>query len=191
MKDLNFFESYVEKKEFKFQKIFILYGLLVVLIIGLATYGILNQLKINNLNDEVLDRKKVVENPATVKKVEEIKALETEVNTFRDEVNKIIALDQSIEAKDIIGEDLLKKIRAKMPQDLFLTNFSAYERDIQISGIAKDKYSIAEFGKGLELMEESQGIFVSSINSVEDYYNFSLNLTLKDVSTDGNQATEE
>ena len=191
MRDLNFFESYVEKREFKFQKNHLLYGLLILSIVGILGYSLANQLKIGNLNADIVERKEVAENPVTVKKVEEIKALETQVNTFRDEVNKIIQLDQSIEAKDVIGEDLLKQIRSKMPRDLFLSNISIYERDIQISGIARDTYSIAEFVKGLEIMEESESIFISSINSIEDYYNFALNLTLKDVSIDGDESVEE
>ncbi|TJX16296.1 hypothetical protein E9840_00980 [Tissierella creatinini] len=191
MRDLNFFESYIEKREFKLEKRHLLYGLLLLSIIGIVGYSIVNQIRIGSLNAEIYDRKQVAEDPVTVKKVEEIKALEAEVNTFRDEVNKIIAMDKSLEAKDIIGEDLLIKIRSKMPVNLFLSNFSAYEREIQITGIAKDTYSIAEFSKGLELMEESESIFVSSINSVEDYYNFVLNLTLKDVSMDGNETAKE
>ncbi len=191
MRDLNFFESYVEKREFKFQKIHLLYGLLILSIVGILGYSLTNHLKINNLNRDIGDRKEVAENPVTVKKVEEIKALETQVNTFRDEVNKIIQLDKSIEAKDIIGEDLLKKIRSKMPSDLFLSNFSIYERDIQINGIARETYSIAEFVKGLQSLEETESVFISSINSTEDYYNFVLNLTLKDVSIDGEEVIEE
>lgn len=191
MKDLNFFEPYIEKRQLKFDKMFILYGLLILSIIAISVYGVYNQLQISSLSADVLDRKAIAENPTTIAKVDEIKALEAEVSTFRDEVNKIIELDKSIEAKDIIGEELLKKIKTKMPSDLFLTNFNAYEREIQLSGIAKDTYSIAEFGKGLEQIEEAESTFVSNITNTEDYYNFVLNLTLKDVTIDGNQPNQE
>lgn len=187
MRDLNFFEPYIEKREFKFNKMILLYLLLILSIIGASAIGIRNQFKISALNREVIDRVQIAENPATVKKVEEIKALETEVNTFRDEVNKIIDLDKNIEAKDIIGEELLKKVRAAMPPDLFLTSLNASNNEVQISGVAKDTYTIAEFGKGLELLEESESLFLSGITGEEEYYNFDLNLTLKDVSIDGSQ----
>lgn len=191
MKDLNFFEPYLEKRQLKFNKMFILYGIFILSLIAIAAYGIFNQLQINTLKTEIIDRKTIAENPVTVKKVEEIKLLETEVSTFRDEVNKIIALDKSIEGKDIIGEELLKQIKTKMPVDLFLTNFSAFEREIQISGISRDTYSVAEFAKGLEELEDTESTFVSNITNTEDYYNFVLNLTLKDVSIDGSQTVEE
>jgi type IV pilus assembly protein PilN len=143
------------------------------------------------LRAQVEDRKAVAENPATIKKVDEIKELEIEVNNFKDEVNKIIELDNSIESNNKIKDNLLREIRSKMPAELFVTNFSAFNNEIQISGIAKDTYSIAEFSKGLELLEDTDSVFISSINNVEDYNNFVLNLTLKDGSLDGNQTAEE
>jgi type IV pilus assembly protein PilN len=191
MKDLNFFEPYLEKREFKFNIMVLLYALLVICILAVSAYGVYTQFQINDLRAQVEDRKAVAENPATIKKVNEIKELEIEVNNFKDEVNKIIELDNSIESNNKIKDNLLREIRSKMPAELFVTNFSAFNNEIQISGIAKDTYSIAEFSKGLELLEDTDSVFISSINNVEDYNNFVLNLTLKDGSLDGNQTAEE
>lgn len=184
MRDLNFFEPYIEKREFKFNKTVLLYSLLILGVLSVSAYAIFNLLEIKKLQSDINERLIVAENPATVKKVNEIKGFELEVSTFKEEVDKIIKLDESIEAKDVIGEALLKQVRSKMPTDLFLTNFSAYDREIQISGIARDKYSIAEFSRGLEEVDEADSIFISSITAVEDYYKFILNLTLKEVITD-------
>lgn len=191
MRDLNFFEPYIEKRELKFNKIYIFYALCILALTGITVYGIYNQIRIGILNREIKDRVAIAEEPTMVKKVEEIKALETEVATFRAEVEKIVQLDKSIEDNDIIGEQLLQQIKSKMPADLFLSNFSAYDREIQISGISKDKYSIAEFQKGLEDIEDTEAIFVSNITSTEDYYNFVLNLTLKEVAVDAIAPIEE
>ena len=191
MRDLNFFEPYVEKRKHKFNKSYIFYALCILALTGITVYGIYNQIRIGTLNREIKDRVAIAEEPTTVKKVEEIKALETEVSTFRAEVEKIVQLDKSIEDNDIIGEQLLQQIKSKMPADLFLSNFSAYDREIQISGISKDKYSIAEFEKGLEAIEDTESIFVSNITSTEDYYNFVLILTLKEVAIDGITPIEE
>lgn len=185
MRDLNFFEPYIEKREFKFNKSVLLYTLLIIGLLSISGYAIFNFLEIRSLKSDIEERLVVAENPATVKKVNEIKALELEVSTFKTEVDKIIKLDESIEADDIIGEALLKKVRTKMPADLFLTNFSAFNREIQISGIARDKYTIAEFAKGLEEVDNAESIFISNITAVEDYYKFILSLTLKEVVEDG------
>lgn len=189
MKDLNFFEPYLEKRSLKFDKMMLLYILLMLVALSIITYSVYNQLQINTLKADVIDRKVVAENPKTVEKVNEIKALEEELNTFREEVGRIKELDETIEANDVIGEELLRSVKSKMSDDIFLTSFSAANREIQISGIAKDRYTVAEFAKGLEDIKDADEIFVSSITQEEEYSRFQLNLTLKDVMMDGEEET--
>jgi hypothetical protein len=55
-----------------------------------------------------------------------------------------------------------------------------------MSGFATDKYSIAEFGKGLEQLPYSDSIFISNISAIDSYYRYSMNLTLKEVLVDAN-----
>lgn len=192
MKDLNFFEPYIEKRGFKFTRITLLYLLLILVILAMGGIGAYNQIKINSLRKQVLAKELVVNDPKTSEKVAEIKALEAEVNTFREEVDKVIKLDESIELGDYLDQDFVARIRGKMPADMFLTNISIQDRDLNISGISKDTYSVAEFAKGLSLMEEAEDIFISNIRANELSHDFQLNMTLKDVSVDGEhqEATE-
>jgi len=191
MRDLNFFEPYIEKREYKFDKMLVLYILFIIVFVYVAFSGIYNALQINNLRSQIVDKKAIAEEPKVVKKVNEIIALENEVNTFKEEVEKIVTLDKQIEASDVIGEDLINQIENKMPADLFMKNFSVNNNEIQISGVAKDRYTIAEFAKGLEEIENADSVFISNIVSEDINYSFNLNLTLKDVIEDGEQAKKE
>jgi type IV pilus assembly protein PilN len=184
MNDLNFFEPYIEKREFKFNKMILLYGLLVLCIVGVAVIGTYNQVQIGMLRSQIKNRREVAEDPKTVNKYNEIKELENEMVVFKEEVDNIIEMDKNIAKNDIIREDLLYEIKSKMPEDLFMTNFSASGREIQISGVAKDSNSIAEFSKGLGFIKDVESVFISSIDKVEGNYNFVLNTTFKDVSID-------
>jgi type IV pilus assembly protein PilN len=184
MVDLNFFEPYIEKREFKFNKMILLYTLLVLSVAGVTAIGIYNQIQINILKRQVEDRRAIAEEPAKVNKYNEIKGLENETMIFKEEVDNIIAMDKNIAKSDIISESLLSEIKSKMPEDLFLTNFSATGRDVRISGVAKSSNSIAEFSKGLGFMDDVESVFISSIDNVEDNYNFVLNTTFKDVNID-------
>lgn len=185
MKDLNFFEPYIEKREFKFTKITLLYLLLVIVVLAMAGLGAYNQLAINNLKKQVVSKQEVVNDPKTVEKVAEIKELEAEVTTFREEVEKVIRLDENIELGDYIDKEFVAEIRSKMPADMFLTSMGIQNRDLNISGISRDTYSVAEFAKGLSLMEETESVFISNITANELSHDFQLNMTLKDVSVDG------
>lgn len=184
MRDLNFFEPYIEKRELKFNKMILLYMLLALAIAGVAGFGVYNQLQINALNAQAASLRLTAEEPKTVEKYNEIKELEKQMAVFKEEVDKIIKLDKSIAQSDIINVDLISKIKSKMPEDLFLTNLNVSGREMQISGVAKDSNSIAEFSKGLKLIDDVESVFISIINNVDGNYSFVLNTTFKDVSID-------
>lgn len=184
MSDLNFFEPYIEKREFKFNKMILLYILLVLCIAGVVAVGTYNQIQIFILQNQVKDKREAAEDSKTVNKYNKIKELEKEMVVFKEEVDNIVEMDKNIAKNDIIREDLLSEIKSKMPADLFLTNFSASGKDIQISGVAKDSDSIAEFSKGLGFIKDVENVFISSIDNVEGSYNFVLNTTFKDVKID-------
>ena len=83
MRDLNFFEPYIEKRQFKLDRILFLYFLLLVCIIGVFLLGIYNQIRINLLENQIEKRLEATENPKTLKKVNEIKELEKEMIAFK------------------------------------------------------------------------------------------------------------
>lgn len=181
MRDLNFFESYVEKRSLKLSITKVLFAFIILYALYTIALGLFNLNSIKSLEKNVADLRAITENPSTIEKVNEIKELETQVLTFEEEVNKIKVMDKVVEDTDIIDEEYLNSITAKMPEDLFFTNLSINKQEIQISGISKDKWSVAEFGKGLEDIENVDEIFVSHITSEEDYYRFSMIITLKEV----------
>lgn len=186
MSDLNFFEPYIEKREFKFNRMVLLYTLFALCIAGIAAKGVYNQFHIFMLQGQVDGKREVAEDPKTVKKYNEIKELENEMSVFKEEVDKIVKLDKNIAKNDIVSEDLVSEIKSKMPADLFMTNFSVSGREMQISGVAKDSYSIAEFSKSLKLIKDIESVFVSNINNnkEEGNYSFVLNTTFKEVNID-------
>jgi type IV pilus assembly protein PilN len=184
MRDLNFFEPYIEKRELKFNKMILLYMLLALAIAGVAGLGVYNQMKINLLEAQAKTLRYTAQEPKKVEKYNEIKELENEMKVFKEEVDKIIKMDKSIAQADIINVGLLSKIKTKMPEDLFLTNLNVDGRDMKISGVAKDSNSIAEFSKGLRTIEDVESVFISIINNVDGNYSFVLNTTFKDVSID-------
>lgn len=182
MRDLNFFESYTEKKQVKVSLITVLYAFIILYLIYTLFFGIFKQQQISSLQENVDSLQVIAENPKTLEKINSIKELEEEVNTFKDQVNKIIQMDSVVEGRDIIDEDFLNLITSKMPEDLFFTYLSLNNSEIQISGVSKDRWSVAEFVKGLGDIDNVEETFVSNITADNDFYRFSLMITLKEVS---------
>ncbi|MGB4607525.1 MAG: PilN domain-containing protein [Sedimentibacter sp.] len=184
MVDLNFFEPYVERRKLKFDRNALLYIVLGLCIIGIAALGAFNQLQINSLRSQAAGRRQIAEEPKTLEKYKQIKELENQMAVFKEEMDKIVKMDKNIAKSNIISEALIFEIKSKMPENLFLTNFNAEGRDMEITGVAKDTNSIAEFSKSLRDINDVESVFISSIENLEGNYNFVLNTTFKDVNID-------
>lgn len=191
MRDLNFFEIYIEKKEIKVHKKILYFTVLISTIILLLIYTIYSEIVIRRETKTIKNLKIIAEDPKILKKVDNIREKEIEVNQFRESVEKLRLLDMAIEKRNIVDKDLLDKINDNIPKEIFLTSLSIQGGDIYIVGMSKDKWAIAEFQKGLESLEDCEEIFVSNISKQEEHYNFSLNITLVGVNDDGEVVEEE
>ncbi len=187
MRDLNFFEPYIDKKSTKISFLTILYSLIGLSLLIVIILGVYNQLKISNLNKDVNYREAIVNDPQTVKKMEEIKKFDEEVAQFKSEVEKIVALDKNIVENENITPDLFKEISKKLPEGVFISSLQASNTNLSISGFSMDKYSIAEFQKGLETIDIITSTFVPSITKVESYYRFDISAGIKEVQEDGTE----
>ena len=179
MHDLNFFEGHVQKRELKLDQRTIYLSLFGIMSLFLAGYIIYNSLAIRKEIKVVSHLKQVVENPDTVRKIEEIQEEEMKLNELKESVDKIKILDSTVAERNKIDEILLEKINHNMPNSIFMTSLSIQKEEIHIVGISEDKWSIAEFQKNLESLEDYDEIFVSHISLEEDYYNFALDMALK------------
>ena len=190
MVDLNFFEPYVDRRELKFDRNVLLYIILGLCIIGIAALGVYNQIQINTLQAQALSRRQVAEEPKRLEKYKEIKELEHQMAVFKEEMENIVKMDKSIAKTNRISENLIYEIKSRMPEDLFLTNFNANGREIEISGVAKDTDSIAKFSKSISNINDVESVFISNIDNLDGNYNFVLNTTFKDVNIDDEEAEQ-
>lgn len=190
MRDINFFEDYVDKNQFKIDKKLIFSSLLLLLVLAFFMFSIFNYISIKQDEKVVASLKEIAEDEKTLEKVAEIKEREIEVSEFRESVEKIILLDENLEKTDIISKKLIDDITRKMPDELFITSISMGTSDIQIVGVAEDKWSVAEFEKGLESIDDFDDTFVSNITKEEEYYSFNINILIEDVMFDGEDSGE-
>ena len=107
------------------------------------------------------------------------------MDNLNKSLEKLILLDDYIEEESTIDGHLLNAINLKMPEEIFFTSISMNTDNIEIVGNSKGKWAIAQLGKGLETIEDFHEVLISNISLEGDYYNFILNIRLKDVDTDG------
>lgn len=187
MKDLNFFESYHKKNEKNLNKDIILYGLVILIVIGMITYTFVNSLRINKLTAETASLKAQVEIKKSNKKINEILEKKKEIGELTEKFNRLRQLDDFIDSNDILNENLLDAIAVRVPENVFLNSLIFNSNLISIEGTAKEKKSISDFQYRLDEIEYFDDVFIPAISFEKDYYNFSVNIIPKEVGKDGNQ----
>ena len=164
MKDLNFFESYLDKREFSINKEFIYYTLSILLILSILIYSIYNQIKIRIISKDIYRLRVTVEDERTNKKVDQVSNKKEELDELKDFVEKIKLLDNTLEEESVIDNRLLEAIQYSLPNEIFLTSISIYTEYIEIIGVAEDKWSIADLVGNLGRIEEFKEVFISNIS---------------------------
>ena len=181
MRDLNFFDTYINSKKFKIDKQRIYY---IVLICGTSLfifYSLFNQVRIGLISKEVDRLKSVIEDERIKLKIKEIEEKKEELNQLTNSLKDIKLFNYYIDENSMIDDILLEKITSSIPEEIFFTSISMDIERIQIIGKAKDKPSISSLIKNLETIESFESLFVSSISKEEQFFKFILNIQLKDV----------
>jgi len=194
MRDLNFFEPYIEKKNERTNKInkeIIFYFSIALVIIFTAIYSVSNAIRVRKLSRETLLLKEKVEDEGAKEEVKDTENKEKELKSQEEIVTGLNKADEKITSMDKIDNAILEKITDKIPDNLFLTSININPSSIEISGNSKNRYLIADFERGLNEIKDFKSIFISDISSQESYYNFTLNIQFEGVeNSDGEKSTK-
>lgn len=184
MHDLNFFEDYVEQREFKLNNkliYFSIFGVLILLLTGYITY---NMFVIKNQQEIISALKQEAESPSTLSRVEAIKEKEEQLNHLKETMATIKILDIAVEEAKKIDDIFLEEINDNIPNNIFLTSIRITEEGISMIGISKDRWAIPEFQKNLQYIGGYDEVFVPYITLEDERYNFALDMTKRGVIED-------
>lgn len=192
MRDLNFFESYIAKRDRAIYGKGICYLLTFVLLLFIIIYTLLNQIKIRQISKEIVKLESIIDNEGINNRIADIEEKKKEVKEFDAYLEKYRLLDKIIEEDGIIDDYLLESIVSRTPEGIYFTSITMNLKRVELIGVSEEQYSIAAFGKSLESIEDFKEVFISSISKDDNYYSFLIKIKLKDVSSDGeNEIFEE
>lgn len=191
MNDLNYFDSYIDKRKVKINKQIVYYIMLILVICFTIVYLIINHFRIRALSKDINKMKAVIEDKRIISKIDKIEEKETQLDSLKSSLYEIKLLNDYIEKNNIIDNYLLEMITSSTPDDIFFTSVSMYSDHIEIIGKSKDQLSIGKLIENLESVEVFKRVFVSSISKEEQFYNFILNIDMKDVNMDGDSDSVE
>lgn len=182
MKDLNFFESYIDKKRLNLNKSLILFSIIIIWVIFISCYYTLNQTEIKKVNKEIDKLKITANDEMNNEKLIELIEKKQEVKKYEKTITDIKALDDDIEKSRVIDYYFLDIITSKMSDKMFFNSLRVDTDNLEIIGVVEDKNLVASFVKNVEVLDMFEEVFISNITKESGYFDFDLNINLKDVS---------
>ena len=184
MKDFNFFEPYIDKKETSGYGKLILYTVAPVVILGMIVYPLINVFRINFLKKNITTIKTNLESGAIYERLDAIERKKEKVSEMEKKFALLEDADRIIESRDIVNDLLLNKITGKVPKDIFFRSLNLSSGQIQIQGTATNNLAIAQLENNLRSDKDFKDIYIPNISLNEDLYDFSINFALKDAGGD-------
>ncbi|NLM43590.1 MAG: PilN domain-containing protein [Clostridiales bacterium] len=180
MKDINFFSSYIYKKDIVLKKHRIFYCFIGIFIIGIICYGSLNIIKIKKLSNEVEELKKHYNLLNKDDKVNGIINMEENIKLLTENKELLNMLERYIDNQDFINELLLEDIKLCIPENIFLDSILINIDSIRIEGKAKDKESISQFQYELSQNECFKRVFIPEIIIGDEYFTFYIDIRIEE-----------
>lgn len=187
MKDFNFFEPYIDKKEISGYGKLILYTVASVVILGMIIYPLINVFRINSLKKNITTIKTNLESGTIYERLDAIERKKEEVSEMEKKFTLLEDADRIIEDRDIVNDLLLNKITDKVPKDIFFRSLSLSSGQIQIRGSAANNLAIAQLENNLRSDKDFKDIYIPNILLNEGLYDFSINFALKDAGGDNTE----
>lgn len=185
MKDLNFFSSYNKKKEKLLTKDNILYSFLFLVMLAVITYGSMNFYNIKRLNRDISMLQNQILTIKSDSKINEILDKEDQIIKYRDSISKLKKMDEYINKKNVINEDLLMGLEDNLPPKVFLKSIIFNTDSIKLEGKSKDKDSIAQFQYNLNSIKSFGEIFIPHITDEIDSFGFVMDIKYKEENLNG------
>lgn len=184
MQDLNFFEQYKKQtKKTGVSKNFLVTVLLLFVILVCVIFMIFRQFKVKSEENNVANLDALANDPATLKKVEKIEKKREALAAYNTSIRNIEDLDTLIQSSDLINDTLFAQITERLPLSVYLNTINVQSNGFNISGVARDKYSVADFQRELKSIPNVTDVFTSNIDLDENLglYNYTLNVAFNEV----------
>lgn len=184
MKDFNFFEPYLDKKEISSYNNLVLYITISIITSSLVIWPLINISRINSLKKDIAAMKTNLESETVRGRLDIIEQKNEKVYEMEKTLSLLEDIDGIIEKRDVVSDLLLKKITDKAPKDVFFRSLNFSSSQVQMQGAATNSLAIAHLKDNLKSDEDFKDIYISNISLDGGLYNFSINFALESAEKD-------
>lgn len=184
MRDFNFFEPYLKKKDPLTKKQLLQYTSISAVIIALIAMPLINQFKIKRMENETAMVSAVVDSPEIQKERENIRNKQKKIQELKEYQETLKAIEEEIKEMDVVNDLFLQTITDRVPEEVFFQSIHIDHDSIQITGIGKDSVSIAEFEENLRELPYFEKVFIPNISANSGGYSFTISFNIKGGTSD-------
>lgn len=185
MNDFNFFSAYSEVKKGANIKYTYVIAAAAVIVASLAVFYLVTANRINSLNRELKEMDDFLASGDTLKQSADYNDRKRKLEVMNKYYESVEGISSAILSADCAGSEIINKITASMPKDVFFQNITMESGSIQLQGVSRGRTPVAEFQHNLNTLGAFESVYISSIaQEAEDSsnYRFTMKCTLKDVS---------
>ncbi len=179
MRDFNFFEPYLTKQNRLSKSQLVIYIPIFIVILALVITPIVNQLIIKKMKGQTMLVSAIVNSEELQEEMKKVSNKKKQIQELEDYYKTLESIDGEMIKIDIINDLFLQTITDRVPEEMFFQNINISQGSIQITGIAKNNASIAEFEHNLRELTYFENIFVSNISTSTGGYVFTISFQIK------------
>ncbi|MCC5911464.1 MAG: PilN domain-containing protein [Clostridiaceae bacterium] len=185
MRDFNFFEPYIDKKETEVtRKQFILYIATTAIVIAALFYPLVNIFQQHRIKGSITAMQMSLEADETYEKIQRIEEKQQRINRKVTKLATLTEMEENLKQQSFIDDQLMYTITGTIPQEIFFERLTFTNNIVEIQGYAVDKAKIALLEQRLHTIPDFVEIFIPSISIEEGFYRFTLTFTIKEVTAD-------
>lgn len=185
--DFNFFEPYLnapKKSNFK-TIIIVLLFIAAIALMAYYQYLLLDQSK--TLQNEIAEIDAYIQSDAVVQQRETVLEKQNYEKALASTYASMKAVETQIESANAVETQLIEKINAEIPENVFLSNMQILKGAVSFTGFASDYKALSQFVYNVRGLEEVDTLSIPTVNELEENLSFSVNGILSEEGQDESQ----
>lgn len=179
MRDFNFFEPYLKSENQLSQNQLIIYSIISITFIVLVSLPIVNQIKINKMEQKSINVSTIAYSEETMEKRQEIENKQNQIKELEEYYSFLESVNNEFKKSDKINDLFLQTITDRVPEGVFFESISISQNKVNIKAVAQNNLDIAEFEENLRNFSYFEDVFIPNISTNDNGYLFTVSFEIE------------
>jgi Tfp pilus assembly protein PilN len=163
MRELNFFNPYLSpRRSIKVGQLQVILAVVFILLVCGSIYSF-NMIRIVKYSLEIRNHMAFMTDPVNIAAVKNYTETKQRVDLIQQYTKGIAPIEAELEAKSIVGSELVNKLNAAIPHEVYLGFMNITTESVSLNGIGKSRNVIAQYEHNLLNLGIFTDVFINVI----------------------------